>query len=115
MLEGVELWRGSVGAAGESGDVTSEPSWQERHQLVVHDLDDLLAGPDFLERGDADGPGLHPLEEFAREVEADVSLEQDPADFPEPLFDRVFRQDTAYSELPDRVVESPGSSSNISP
>ena len=51
------------------------------------------------------GPGLHPLQKLAGEVEADVGLEQDPADLPEPLLNRVFRQDTASSELLERVVQ----------
>ena len=78
---------------------------QQRDQLVVDDLDQLLARPDVLERRDADRLRLHPLEELAREIEADVGLEQDPADLPEPLLDRVFRQDTASGELLERVVE----------
>ena len=48
---------------------------------------------------------LHPLEELAGQVEADVGLEQDPADLPEALLDRVFRQDTAPSELLEGGVE----------
>ena len=78
---------------------------EQRHQLVVDDLDQLMAGPNVLERGDPDRLGLHPLEKLARQVEADVGLEQDPADLPEPLLDRIFRQDTASSELLERVVE----------
>jgi hypothetical protein len=50
-----------------------------------------MARPHVLDRAESDGPGLDPLEEVPGKVEADVGLEQDPADLPEPLLDRVFR------------------------
>ena len=48
---------------------------------------------------------LHPLEELAGQIEADVGFEEDPADLPEAFLDRIFRQDTASSELLEGVVE----------
>ena len=78
---------------------------QQHHQLVVDDLDELMPGPDVLERGNPDRLGLHPLEELAGEIEADVGFEKDPADLPEPFLDRIFRQDTASGEPLEGVVE----------
>jgi hypothetical protein len=64
---------------------------QQPHQLIVHDLDQLVTRPHVLEGCEADRLGLHPFQEIAGQVEADIGLEQDPADLPEPLLDRVFR------------------------
>ncbi len=88
---------------------------QQRDQLVVHDLDQLVAGPDFLERGEPHSLGLHPLEEVAGQVEADVGLQQDPADLPESFLDRLFRKNAPPREPLERGVEFLESSSNISP
>ena len=81
---------------------------EQRDQLVVDDLDELLAGPDLLERRDADGLGLHPLEKLAGQIEADVGLEQDPADLPEPFLDRILREDATTGELLERGGEFAG-------
>ena len=72
---------------------------QHRDQLVVDDLDELVPRPDVLEDVGADRLGLHPLEELAGQIEADVGLEQDPADLPEPFPDRVLGEDAAPREL----------------
>ncbi len=81
---------------------------QHRDQLVVDDLDELVARPDALEHVGADRLGLDPLEELAREIEADVRLEKDPADFPEPFLDRLFGQNAAPRELLERGVQFGG-------
>ena len=76
---------------------------EHRHQLVIDDLDELLARPDGLEDILADGLGLHPLEELAGQVEADVGLEENPPDFPEPLADVVLGEDTLAGEPAEGV------------
>ena len=81
---------------------------QHRDQLVVDDLDDLMPGPDALEDVGPDGLGLDPLEEIAGEIEADVRLEEDPADFPESFLDCVFGQNAAPRELLERGVQFGG-------
>ena len=58
---------------------------QQDDQLVVDDLDQLMPGPDFLERGETHGLGLHPLQKIPGQIEAHVGLEQDPPDLPEPF------------------------------
>ena len=49
---------------------------QRLDQLVVHDLDDQLAGRHRLDDLDADRAGLHLVGEGAHHVERDVGLEQ---------------------------------------
>ena len=82
---------------------------EHRDELVVDDLDELLPGPDVgLRRADADGLLLDPLEELAGELEADVGLEEDPADFAKPFLDRVFGKNAPPRERPERGGEFPG-------
>ena len=89
---------------------------EQRHQLVVDDLDELLARPHRLER--PAGPDrllLHPLEKLAGQVEADVGFEQDPPNFPEPLLDRLLGQDPRPVSFWSAAESLADSSSNISP
>ena len=81
---------------------------QHDDQLVVHDLDELVARPHVGQRAHADGLGLHPLEEIAGEIEADVGLEEDAPDLPEPFLDGVFRKNAPPREIAERGVEFAG-------
>jgi hypothetical protein len=81
---------------------------QQGHQLVIDDLDQLLARPDRLERHDSDRLLLHPLEELAGQLEAHVGLEQDAPDLPEPLADGVLGEDPALGQLLERSGEFAG-------
>ena len=56
-------------------------------QLVVDDLDDLLAGIDARDHGRADGLGLDPLDEVLDDRDRDVGLEQGLADLAQALVD----------------------------
>jgi hypothetical protein len=49
---------------------------EDRRQLFVHDLDDLLAGVEALEHVGTDRPRPHAGDELLDHPEIDVSLEQ---------------------------------------
>ncbi len=51
---------------------------------------------------------LHPLEKLPGQVEAHVGFEQDPANFPEPLLDRLLGQYPAPGQLLKRGGEFGG-------
>ncbi len=74
-------------------------------QLVVHDLDQLVARPDLLQCGEPDRLLLDPGKEVPGQIEADVGLEQNPPDLPEPFLDRLFRQNAAPGKPLERGVE----------
>ena len=88
---GVEIDRLRVGA-------------ERADQLVVHDLDDHLAGRDRLDDVDADRAFLHLLDEAARHVERDVGLEQRAADLAQRRIDGLLRQRAE----PGQAVENAG-------
>ncbi len=67
-------------------------------ELVVDDLDELLAGRDGAELRDADRFLLDALEELARELEVDVGLEQHAAHFAQPFFDVGFGEDAPTAQ-----------------
>ncbi len=52
---------------------------QHAHQLVMHDLDDHLAGRDGAHHVLADRLRLHGIGEVAHHVERDIGLEQSAA------------------------------------
>ena len=54
---------------------------QRLDQLVMHDLDDHLAGRDGLHQLMADGLGAHPVGEGAHHVERHIRLDQRAAHF----------------------------------
>ena len=72
-------------------------------ELVVDDLDELLCRRDGLDRRNADGLLLNPLDELARELEADVGLEQHTPDFPKPFLDVGVGEHAATAELRKNV------------
>ena len=55
--------------------------------------------------GDADRLLLDALEELARELEVDVGLEEDAADFAQAFFDVGFGEDAAAAEARERGFE----------
>ena len=93
---------GTGAAALRSIGCASEPSVAD--QLVVHDLDDHLAGRDRLDDVDADRALLHLLDEAARHVERDVGLEQRAADLAQRRVDVLLRQRAE----PGQAVENAG-------
>ena len=78
---------------------------ERRHQLVVHDLDDHLAGRDRLHHLDADRLRLHALGEGARHIERDVGLEQRAADLAQTGVDVGFAQRAAAGETVENAAE----------
>ena len=75
---------------------------EQRGQLLVHILDELLARRHRLEGRQADGLGLHPLDEGPRDLEADVRLQQHSADGPQTILDGLVGQYTAPPKLAKR-------------
>ena len=72
---------------------------EQGHQLVVHDLDELLPGIHGLQRRDPHRLLPDALREAPRELVAHVGLEQHPPDLPQPLPHRVFRQHPATGQV----------------
>ena len=89
------------------------PLAEHRGELVVDDLDELLAGRDRPELRDADGLLLDALEELARQLEVDVGLEQDAAHLAQPFLDVGFGEDAAAAEPREVASSFSDSSSNI--
>src|SRR5215213_620838 len=81
---------------------------QQQHELVVHDLDQLVPGPDLLKCLESNGLLLYSRQKIARQVEADIRFEQDAPDLPEPLLDRVFCKNAAAGKPLERGVEFTG-------
>ena len=77
---------------------------QRLDQLVVHDLDDHLAGRDRLDHLDADGLLLYLVDEGARHVERDVGFQQRAAHLAHRRIDVGFRQRAA----PRQAIENAG-------
>ena len=77
---------------------------ERRDQLVVHDLDDHLAGRDRLDDFDADRLLLDVVDEGARDIERDVGFEQRAANFAHRLVDVGFAQRTAAGELVENAA-----------
>jgi len=71
-------------------------------------LDQLVAGADIFDAGGPNRPLLDPLEKFTRKLEADISFEQNAADFPEAFLNRLFGQNAAARKLLERGVELAG-------
>ncbi len=74
---------------------------ERRDELVVHDLDDHLAGRDRLDHVDADRVLLHLVGERARDIERDVGLEQRAPHLAQRRVDVLLRQRAA----PGQAVE----------
>ena len=77
---GFEAHRELAGGAAERLD-----------QLVVHDLDELLAGRQALRQLGADRALLHALDERAHDADVDVGFEQRDADLARDLVDVASR------------------------
>ena len=78
---------------------------QRGDQLVVHDLDDHLAGRDRLHHLDADRLLLDVVGEGARHVERDVGLEQRPAHFAQRRVDVGFAERAAAGEAVENAAK----------
>ena len=74
-------------------------------QLVVHDLDDHLAGRDRLHHLDADGLLLHLLGEVARDVERDVGFEQRAAHLAQRRVDVGFAERAAAGQAVENAAK----------
>ena len=75
------------------------------HHLVVHDLDDHLAGRDRFHHLDADRLLLHVIGEGARDVERDVGLEQRAAHLAQRGIDVGFAERAAAGEAVENAAE----------
>ena len=78
---------------------------ERRHQLVVHDLDDHLAGRDRLHHLDADRLLLHAVGEGARHVERDVGFQQRAAHFAQRGVDVGFAERAAAGEAVENAAQ----------
>jgi hypothetical protein len=78
---------------------------QRGDELVVHDLDDHLAGRHRLHHLDADGLLFDVVGEGARHVERDVGLEQRAADFTQRRIDVGFAERAAASEAVENAAK----------
>ncbi len=78
---------------------------EEVGQLVVDDLDDLLAGRDGLQHLLAQGPLLDTGKELAGHLEVDVGLQEDASDLTEALLHHRLRENTPLAQLLQRFVE----------
>jgi len=72
---------------------------QHSNHLVVHDLDDHVAGRDGLHDRLADRLGLHLLGKILDDFERHIGLEQGAAHLAHGLTDVAVRQRTAFGEL----------------
>ena len=78
---------------------------ERRDQLVVHDLDDHLAGRDRLHHLDADRVLLDVVGEGARHVERDVGLQQRAAHFAQRRVDVGFAERAAAGEAVENAAK----------
>ena len=85
---------------GETGFAFAE----QAHELVVDDLDDLLAGGDALQNLLTDALRLNPLHEVARNLEMNIRGEQGGAHFLQRVRHVGFRQRAYAPEVAERVA-----------
>ena len=78
---------------------------ERRDQLVVHDLDDHLAGRDRLHHLDADRLLLDVVGEGARHVERDVGLQQRAAHFAQRRIDVGFAERAAAGQAVENAAK----------
>jgi len=81
---------------------------QDRHQLLVDDLDDLLARAQRLGELESDAPGPHRVGEGTDDTDLDVSLQQGGADLAEDLVDVRLAQAATAPEAGEDPLESVG-------
>ena len=74
-------------------------------QLLVDDLDDLLAGVELLAHLDAQAALLHGRRELLDDLEVDVRLEQREADLAHRAIDVVLRQRAALADAGQRSLQ----------
>ena len=83
---------------------------EDAHQLVMDDLDDLLAGSDRADHFFADGALAHLLDEGLHDFERDVGLEQRAADLAQRRIDVGFAERAAAGEaiedFPEPVAQA---------
>jgi hypothetical protein len=91
-----------VGRARQSMPAAAE----QRHQLVVDDLDHLVGGRERGEHVLADRLRLHTLDEAAHDLEVDVGLEECNADFAECGLDVVLGQPAVAAQLVEDALQS---------
>src|SRR5258706_4410634 len=77
-------------------------------QLVVHDLDDLLAGRERSRDLLAEGLDLNLIDELFDDLDVDVSFEQSHADFPQGLLDVFFGERALAAEVFEGALEFAG-------
>src|SRR5262249_25335183 len=77
----------------------------QRGQLLVDDLDDLLARGELLEDLDPERPLLDRRRELLDDLEVDVGLEQREADLAHRLVDVILRQRTALADSRERALQ----------
>ena len=75
-------------------------------QLVVHDLDDLLARRDGADDVFADGLGAHGLDEVFDDGQRHVGIDQGAADLAQALIDIGFGERAAPAELVEDPAEA---------
>lgn len=78
---------------------------QERDQLVVHDLDDLLPRRHRLEHLLAQRALLDLRQEIARELVVHVGLEQDAPNLPQPILDHGLGEQASLLETAEYAVQ----------
>ena len=79
------------------GEAVRRPA-DQRHELLVDDLDDLLPGSDALEDLLAHRALAHPLDEGAGDLEVDVALQEGHANLAERLLDVLLGEATGSPE-----------------
>ena len=79
---------------------------QDRGQLVMHDLDDELAGVDALQHVLADGPFLDPPDEVLDDLVVDVRFQEGEPDLAHGGVDVGLRDPAAAGELAKDVAQA---------
>ena len=92
---------GGIAAQLQAGVLGAE----QVHQLVVDDLDDLLARLNALDDLLAEGLGLDALNEVPRHLEIHVGFEQGQAHLPEGLAGIGFGDRAQAAQVPESVLE----------
>ena len=88
----------TVGGFGDRMQLRLGPA-QQRDQLFVDDLDDLLARREARQDLLTDSALLDPADEVLDDLEVDVGFEERQAHFAHGLFDVVLLKDTPAAEL----------------
>ena len=104
-----EPWRPTI-RIGTGGRRRCEIGWavaaEHGDELVVDDLDDLLAGRDRFRHRRADGAFGHALHEVAHHVERDIGLEQRAAHLAHGLAHVALRESAASAQLVEYAAQA---------